>query len=369
MARLLAGVGFVFCLVLHLCQARAVAESGPPVLKPRNPQELVSMISKLSLEDLRRLDSVELNFLKNAVFASHGFDFADDRWYLTEYFYGDEYLHAKDLDSDGKEVWSRQVRASSDENTRVELQRQRWTNALAAPERDKCASSLRMDLKEVVFPHPATIRFSMTREMKAALSVIMEAIFQRAATMGFLSLDAAEHLYTGPERLRGLCLLGRTTAAILQPRAEDPKSLSYIHNGEESPERLNDAVRSELMAYAQMFEMLSDVHGGNFAFEQGDFLGFFLGSIDLFHAMLRQMAGESVPEELLPQTRAVRKRLRIPEPVFPMTPVNQARLRQLIALVNVVGKSILASDIGDLPEELKAKKIELDGSLGFYDGC
>lgn len=60
--------------------------------KTRNPEELVSLLENASVAELQKLPFTELNILKNAVFASRGYVFADDRPWLNLLYCGEPYF-------------------------------------------------------------------------------------------------------------------------------------------------------------------------------------------------------------------------------------------------------------------------------------
>jgi|SRR3990172_535750 len=93
-------VGFIVVLALLVCSQIAFAQEKAPTAKNRNPEpppqkvnlrdprELVLLIKNASIEDLKNFSFLELNLLKNAVFASSGYRFAQDRPWLNEVFCG-----------------------------------------------------------------------------------------------------------------------------------------------------------------------------------------------------------------------------------------------------------------------------------------
>lgn len=347
------------------------AQASVANLKPRNAKELASMVAKMSPEDLKNLDPVELNFLKNAIFASHGYEFAADRWYLREYFYEDSLAVQENS-------WERAgVFGSQGASPTVEvIQDMRWKGALDSAEQTACTASPAIDLRDLAFPPPGTLKFSMTRDMERAISVVMSAIFRRSADLKRSKIDFRDHLYFDEHSPQhGLCLFGRTSRPVFwMADSAGTDGVSKVWFQTEPGQRLdaeviNDAIRSELMGYSRLLDVLSEVHHGNFRLEQSDFLGFYLGSVDLFHSFLRMMSGEKVSETLLPQLQTLRSLLKTSEPKFPLSTENKAHLKRLMDLATLVGRKIAESSNGDLPDELKNKKIELDGSLGFYEGC
>ena len=52
----------------------------------KDPRELVVRLKNASVEDIKKLSFFELNLLKNAVYASKGYKFADDRPWLNQIF-------------------------------------------------------------------------------------------------------------------------------------------------------------------------------------------------------------------------------------------------------------------------------------------
>lgn len=80
-------------IVIFMCMTTSAhmvcAESSTShTAQKRDPRELVIRLKDTSIEDLKKLSFLELNLLKNAVFASKGYKFADDRPWLNEVFCG-----------------------------------------------------------------------------------------------------------------------------------------------------------------------------------------------------------------------------------------------------------------------------------------
>ncbi len=73
---------------VHYSHAQTAAQK-------KDPRELVGRIKNASVEELKKLSFLELNFLKNAVYASKGYKFADDRQWLNEFFCGRTYKAKK----------------------------------------------------------------------------------------------------------------------------------------------------------------------------------------------------------------------------------------------------------------------------------
>jgi hypothetical protein len=66
-----------------------LAQSGAPqTAQKKNPRELVLLIKNASIGDFQSFSLLELNLLKNAVFAARGYRFAEDRSWLNEVFCG-----------------------------------------------------------------------------------------------------------------------------------------------------------------------------------------------------------------------------------------------------------------------------------------
>ena len=80
-------IAFFMCMatISHVVFAEP---SAAPHAQKRDPRELVIKLKNASVADLEKLSFLELNLLKNAVFASKGYKFADDRPWLNEVFCG-----------------------------------------------------------------------------------------------------------------------------------------------------------------------------------------------------------------------------------------------------------------------------------------
>ncbi len=75
--------------------ARQKPKATPQNFNPRDPRELVLLLEHASVEELQKLTFVELSVLKNAVFASRGYVFADDRPWLNLFYCGNAYFAKK----------------------------------------------------------------------------------------------------------------------------------------------------------------------------------------------------------------------------------------------------------------------------------
>ncbi|MHB8845156.1 MAG: hypothetical protein ACYC7L_10470 [Nitrospirota bacterium] len=289
-----------------------------PTSQKKDPKELVIRIKNTSVEDLKKLSFLELNILKNAVYAAKGYKFADDRPWLNQIFCEQRY---------------RKVKKSGLAAGRAALES--WASKL----RGQAA----WDLDAYEFPACKDAGVLDADQMRALANIRM-ALFKKIDSLGSIrAIDSTlDNEITGLQKQGDFVwILGK---AVPMCTAE------YC---------MQDNTRRELHGYNRLLQLVKNVEN----FDAMELLGLYTGDILFIRSILEAKYGkphEGVLSWEISQLVGVTERKAGYDPK--KLPVN---VQVLLQMLDDVVQKIVQSDLNDVPASFKGKTIEF---LDPYNG-
>ena len=288
------------------------------VAQKKDPRELVVRLKNASVEDIKKLSFFELNLLKNAVYASKGYKFADDRPWLNQIFCEKKY----------RKVQRRGVAAGraalNDWITKLRGQAL-WD--LDAYEFTACKEGDALDADQM-----------------RALANIRVALFKKIASLGTVK-EIDDTLNT---EINGLQKQGEF--AWIMGKAVPLCAVNYC---------LQDSTRRELHGYNRLLQLIKNVE----RFDAMELLGLYTGDILFIRSVIEAKYGKphdgilswEISQLIGVTERKVNYDLK-------QLPVN---IQAILQMLDDVTQKILRSDLNDAPASLKGKTIEF---LNPYNG-
>lgn len=348
--------GFIVVLALLVCSQISFAEEKAPAkkrvltekaskapsqnssqtAKMRAPRDLVALLESASIEELQKLSYTELNILKNAVFASRGYVFADDRPWLNLFFCGNAYF------SRHKRLFQKLVRFAA-----VEIN-QFTGDAYEGFLRDQVGEAFRTstwDLREYAFP-PCKDSGPLDEHQQKAIANLHVAVLKKIESSGSTEAIDSALMRDMSGRKCGYyssIILGK----VLRSEVLDAFEIS---------------LRRDLHGYYRLMKLIKHVKD----FDSMELLGLYAGDIIFLKNMLEAQQGKPFSGVLgweISQIIGVTEK----RPDYDPQQLPQAIQEKLKSLDDIVGK-IMRSDLNDIPASLKSRPIEF---INPYDleGC
>ena len=276
----------------------------------KNPRELVLRIKSTSVDELKKRSFLELNFLKNAVYASKGYRFADDRLWLNEFFCGRTYTAKRST------VAAASAAISS------------WIS--------KLKKETSWDLDGFAFP-PCKEGGAIDPDQMKALANIRVALFKKIESFGNIrAVDAAldAEFEKMPKEGNYFWVLGKPVS----------------HDALSGPGR--ESIRRDVHGYNRMLYVIKNVQ----AFDAMELLGLYAGDMIFLRQAIEAKYGKQFSGVLgweISQTIGVVESKKEYDPR--KLPVEiQAKIQMLDAII----QNILRSDLDNIPAALKNKSVE-----------
>ncbi len=329
--------------------AAGVPGAGDEALEAQNrdPMELVQKISESSVEELAKLSFLELNLLKNAAYAANGYEFAEDKLWLRNFFCGDlygvEHIYVGEDDLNLDNYKDREI----PEDVKDALESIRKKNASLRAWRGTLSNNSGYDLSLYEFPSCEKAGEIKELQKLAAANVRIAIIKKVEAYTGKLeNLSAGMRI---PEHANTYYSLGKLFPIGDVEHSWDGGGDSYqpyMRSWEMSLKR-------ELMGVNQLVKLMHRLDN----FDQMELLGLYAGDIALLKNIIEAKHGK--PFQGVPGWEVSR--------LIGVTDVNPdydpkqlpVEVQVRIQLLEETIKKILRSDVSDLPKELQEGTIEI----------
>lgn len=293
--------------------------------RTKDPRQLVIRLKNASLEDLKKLSFIELNTLKNAVYASKGYRFADDRPWLQELFCPEvkearlaSYRFGNDEEDgegesaphqpDGKELeWLASMRVQA-----------KW------------------NLNEYAFPG-CREGSQLDEDQKKALANIRIANFKKIAIIN--NMNEIDHAYL--DREMSTKMYQHMHISILGK----PLALS-LYQG-----RARESILRDVHGYAQLWNMISNVDKD---FDAMELLGLYAGDIIFLRNIIEAKYGKPTSGVV---GWEISQLIGIPEIKQNYDPKKlPIKIQLKLQVLDDVVLKIMNSDLNDVPKELKDQR-------------
>jgi len=303
-------VSVIFFLVgAQYAYSEAKAPQSPP--QKKDAKELVLRIKNASVEELKKLSFLELNFLKNAVYASKGYRFADDRPWLNQIFCEQRWKGVKK-----KGLSALQAKIDS------------WTSQLRkdAP----------WNLDVYAFPS-CREGGELDQEQMKALANIRVALFKKIDSLGAIAaIDArlSDEIKRLPREGEFVWMLGKAVPLCTAGGC------------------VEQSVRRELHGYNRLLQLIKNTAN----FDAMELLGLYMGDILFVRYVIEAKYGRPFDSVLgweISQIIGVTEKKADYD--AKKLPVN---IQVVLQLLDGIVQNILQSDLSDVPASLRGKKIE-----------
>ena len=305
-------------VILGPQQASSQTPGTQGVQKKADPTGLIIRLKNTSVEELRKLTFLELNLLKNAVYASKGYVFAEDRPWLNQAFCEKRYRNVK--------------------KGRIATGRAAVNDWMA-----KLRGQARWDLDAYEFP-PCKEGEALDADQMKALANIRVALFKKIDALGAIkTIDE-----TLDSEINGLQKQGEF--AWILGKAVPLCDINYC---------FQDSTRRELHGYNRLMKLIKNVE----QFDTMELLGLYTGDILFIKSVIEAKYGKSHDGVLsweISQLVGITERKADYDPK--KLPVS---VQVIIQMLDDVTEKILRSDLQDAPASLKGKSIEF---LNPYNG-
>ncbi len=288
----------------------------------KDPRELVRRIKDTSVNELMKLDFVELYFLKNAIYASKGYKFADDREWLISFFCNKQ---------------------SNREKKRRNIKQQKATT-MQAQEKTSGTDQSPWNLDAYAFPACAESG-DLNEDQKKALANIRIATLKKVDAAGNLGIENAllNWSYRFPR------VPGDSGKILLLGKAVDTGALGYNYDyaGYRS-------ITRDLHGYAQMLYLIKNIEREEF--DAMELLGLYVGDILFLRNVIEAKYGKPMSGALgweIGQLIGITEKKADYD--VQKLPIN---IQVKIQMIDDVIKKILESDLNDVPATLKNKPID-----------
>lgn len=265
----------------------------PAIGQAETLDDLIQRIASANNQELSKLTFFELNILKNAIYSSRGFKYADDRPWLYEYFYSDK---SKIKQPKAINQWH---------------------------------------LSQYDFPKPdPRIEFKIDQQMEKAVTNIRVAIYKKIKSFKDINQidqevngELKKFVYSDDEGREGVRILGRSFEI-------------YAFEFKES-------IRREVHGYNCILNIINDPS----QFDPAELLGVYVGSIALLKNIIEAQNGKIFDGimgwEISQLTGVTPKNEKYDENKLPV------EIKNKLKLLDDTIKKMTQSDIGDIPEQFK----------------
>jgi len=300
----------------------------PAVPQKKDPRELVLRIRYASVEELKSLSFLELNLLKNAVYASKGYRFADDRPWLNEVFCGGAKKKAVKKKAAKRPGEAPEVTTVENKAPLPEAANNKWNlNSYAFP---ACQESgpLDEDQKKAI----ANTRVATMKKLEAISSIAeVDTALNKEVTPG--------NPYKGP-----VWILGKEVSfnSLL--------AFGYV------------SMRRDLHGMNRMLQIMKAPED----FDPMELLGLFMGDVIFLRNVIEAKHGKPFPGvqgwEISQFIGVVEQKASYDVKALP------ADVQQRILKLEDIASKIQRSDLNDVPAAFKNRPIEFNDPYD-YEGC
>jgi len=317
-------LGGVFILVATLFCAQGALSQGvgsASVKTKKDPRELVLRLKNARVEELKNLSFLELNVLKNAVYASKGYKFADDRPWLNEMFCGKQ-----------KKIKKKPAKVQASPNGNAEL---------SSPVKENS-----WDLDAYAFP-ACNESGPLDEDQKKAIANTRVALFKKIESLGGIrevdrNLNLELHDFASKQG----------TAGLLGKRVSEEALLAF---GDIS-------LRRDLHGINRMLEIIKEGED----FDAMELLGLFMGDIVFLRNTIEAKHGKSfrgVQEWEISQIVGITEKKSNYDPKkLP------AQVQQKLDLLEEIAVKIQRSGLNDIPAAFRNRPIEFNDPYDL-EGC
>ena len=325
---IIAGLAMAFLMV----SSQAFPEQRTPTVNvKKEPAALVKKIRDASVAELQKLSFVELNLLKNAVYAAKGYKFAEDRQWLNLMF-----CH-QDLEQD-----------AADRKLTVSVNSSLLPKSMMKQADDSHA----WDLGLYEFP-PCKEGDAIDEDQMKAAANIRVAMFKKIEALR--SMEKVDEVLKKENvelqsSLGNSVVMGRKSFTYEEPSLDGGPDLITIENYSLA---WYESILREIHGYNRMLQLMKKVDN----FDAMELLGIYVGDIRFLSNVIEANHGKPFQGVLgweisqivgVTNTRADYDRKQLPISV-------QVKLQ----LLDEIMQKIINSDLNDIPESLKGKSIDV----------
>lgn len=333
----------VLCLIILLSliltfQNTYSAEEAKKAEK-KNPKELVLRIKGASIDELQKLSFFELNILKNAVYASKGYEFAEDRPWLRQIFC----VEAKREVKKAAEKRKKAEEATNDKKelpaaTSAEAELNRLKQGTKKSDLVNLRKDAKFDLEAYAFPGLCREGGQIDEDQIQAVANIRVAIFKKIESLKSVqeidkTLD--NEFLKMPWDGVSLWVLGKTI----------PYKIIYMPSAHLS-------LRRELHGYNRMLQLIKNVED----FDPMELLGLYLSDVMFLRNVIEAKYGKEYPGVLgweISQISGIAIKKKDYDPK--QLPI---QIQVKLQMLDEITQKILKSGINDVPASLRNKPIE-----------
>jgi len=321
---LVATVGLLFMTTnsYPVLAQSAMASAG----QKKDPSILVIRLKNASLEDLKKLSFLELNALKNAVYASKGYRFADDRPWLQELFC--------------PEITAARIEAYQNEGSDGDSPAPHMPDANELAWYASMRGQTRWNLDEYAFPG-CRDGDQPDDDQKKALANIRIATFKKIA--GINDINEADHVFLDSEMTEKI--YQNMTILIMGRPVELP-----LYQGV-----ARESILRDVHGYAQLLKMITNAEKD---FDAMELLGLYAGDILFLRNVIEAKYGKPIAGVLgweISQLIGITEKKPNYEPKeLPM------KIQIKLQILDDIVQKIMQSDLNDVPKELRNQPIDLN---------
>jgi hypothetical protein len=304
-----------------------------PASQKKDPNVLVIRLKNASLEDLKKLSFLDLNILKNAVYASKGYEFANDRPWLNEIFCDKHKAKKK------KKLSKVQQKHGAPTDKEMGIVSDVDEPSLTAKE------SL-WNLDNYAFPE-CREGGPLDEDQKKAIANTRVALFKKIETLGsILEVDKALNLELHDYASK------QGTTRILGKKVSEDALLTF---GDVS-------MRRDLHGINRMLQIIKE--GENF--DAMELLGLFMGDIVFLRNTIEAKYGKPFVGV---QGWEISQIIGIPERRSDYDPEKlPIQVQQKLQLLDEIAVKIQRSGLNDIPAAFRNRPIEFNNPYD-YEGC
>ncbi len=310
--RCLVAVTVFVCMAAdsHLVFAQSVV---PQAAQKKDPRELVIRIKNASIDELKILSFFELNVLKNAVYASKGYKFAEDRPWLQELFCG-----------------VRAPQKKSGKKKDVKITPSETSNALTA-------SADVWNLDAYAFP-ACREGGALDEDQKKAIANIRVATFKKIESLGSMGATGDALFRKAPKKKPGgyyVPVLGKQ----IRSESEDAGSQATIR---------------DFRGYQRMLFLIKNIDED---FDAMELLGLYAGDVIFLRNIIEAKYGKPFSGILgweISQVTGITEQKPDYDPK--KLPI---KVQTKLQMLDSIAQKILSGDLNDVPSSLKSNPVQL----------
>ncbi len=327
--------GFVLAVALLFLAANTrlvfAQSAAAQAVQKKDPRELVILIKNASMQDFQSFSLLELNLLKNAVFAARGYRFAEDRFWLNEVFCGT--------------VKAQKTKKAAAKKSSPQLAEKKAE--VSAREGDRLVPDMTTGYWHLnYYEFPACQEGpSLDEDQKRAIANIRVALFKKIKALGSIrAVDAALDNDLN-NRVGGgyIYVLGKTIS-------------------ERSFQQYATSMRRDLHGIHRMLQIMRNLE----EFDSMELLGLFMGDIIFLRNAIEAKYGKPFSGvqgwEISQLIGVVEQKASYDVKALP------AEVQQRIQKLEDIASKIQRSDLNDIPVSFRNGPIEFNDPYDF-EGC